>query len=116
MKAEEIWIQKRWRPAVAVTYIVICVFDFILFPLVWPIFEWHTKAQILQWTPLTLQGGGLFHISFGAILGVSAWTRGQEKVTAWGRERTIEQGYNTPPPSQDHEPPHDRPRYSPPRR
>jgi len=26
-----------------------------------------------------LQGGGLFHIAFGAILGASAWTRGMEK-------------------------------------
>jgi hypothetical protein len=35
-----------------------------------------------MWQPLTLQGGGLIHISFGAILGVAAWTRGQEKVEA----------------------------------
>jgi hypothetical protein len=35
-----------------------------------------------SWTPLTLSGGGLFHLSFGAILGISAFTRGQEKKAA----------------------------------
>jgi hypothetical protein len=33
-----------------------------------------------MWQPLTLQGGGLVHIAFGAILGISAYTRGQEKI------------------------------------
>jgi hypothetical protein len=32
------------------------------------------------WTPLTLQGGGLFHLSFGAILTGAAYTRGLEKI------------------------------------
>ena len=32
-----------------------------------------------DWQSLTLQGGGLFHIAFGAILGAAAWTRGMEK-------------------------------------
>jgi hypothetical protein len=32
------------------------------------------------WDPLTLKYAGLFHASFGAILGVSAWKRGAEKV------------------------------------
>jgi hypothetical protein len=31
---------------------------------------------------MTLQFGGLIHMAFGAILGISAWTRGQEKVAA----------------------------------
>jgi hypothetical protein len=34
------------------------------------------------WVPLTLQGNGMFHIAFGAILGVGAFAKGQEKV-AW---------------------------------
>lgn len=33
-----------------------------------------------EWTPLTLQGGGLFHLSFGAILTGAAYTRGLEKI------------------------------------
>jgi hypothetical protein len=33
-----------------------------------------------MWTPLTLQGGGLYHIAMGAIIGVSAYGRTQEKL------------------------------------
>jgi hypothetical protein len=33
-----------------------------------------------QWQPLTLQGAGLFHIAMGAIIGVAAWGRTQEKL------------------------------------
>ena len=35
-----------------------------------------------DWQPLTLLGGAFFHLSFGAILGVAAFTRGQEKKAA----------------------------------
>jgi hypothetical protein len=34
-----------------------------------------------MWKPLTLEGSGLFHVAMGAVLGVTAWTRGQEKIT-----------------------------------
>lgn len=36
--------------------------------------------QTRVWEPLTLQATGLFHVAFGAILGVAAWTRGNEKI------------------------------------
>jgi hypothetical protein len=52
-----------------------------------------------MWQPLTLQGGGLIHIAFGAILGISAWTRGQEKI------ETIK----NPPPAPVHAAPADEP-------
>ena len=75
------WMQQRWRPMMAMLYMAICAFDFIIFPIAW------TAAQAAfggglttQWQPLTLQGGGLIHVSFGAILGVSAWGRTQEKL------------------------------------
>ena len=76
----EEWLQRKWRPAVAVTYIVICSFDFILFPISWAIFLHVTGNNVSAWDPLTLKGAGLFHASFGAILGVAAYTRGQEKI------------------------------------
>jgi hypothetical protein len=44
---------------------------------------WETSAAndaFRQWAPLTLQGGGFIHMAFGAILGISAWTRGKEKI------------------------------------
>ena len=33
-----------------------------------------------QWQPLTLQGGGLVHVAFGAIIGVTAFGRTKEKL------------------------------------
>jgi hypothetical protein len=44
---------------------------------------WETAVQndaFRQWVPITLQGGGLFHVAMGAVLGVSAYGRTQEKV------------------------------------
>ena len=44
---------------------------------------WEVSAAndaFRQWAPITLQGGGLFHVAMGAVLGVSAWSRGQEKM------------------------------------
>jgi hypothetical protein len=34
----------------------------------------------IQWSPLTLLSGGVFHAAMGAVLGVAAWSRGQEKI------------------------------------
>ena len=31
-----------------------------------------------RWTPLTLEGGAMFHLSFGAILGATAWRKKDE--------------------------------------
>jgi hypothetical protein len=33
-----------------------------------------------MWQPLTLQGGGLYHIAMGVVLGISAHGRTQEKI------------------------------------
>jgi hypothetical protein len=92
-----------WRPLSAVTYLSICIFDFIVAPyliqaqpndlaeifryvLQMPIEQQSEALAIMyakgQWSSLTLQGGGLFHIAFGAILGAAAWTRGMEKREA----------------------------------
>jgi hypothetical protein len=83
-KKEEDWIQKKWRPMMAVMYMMVCIFDFILFPIMFTIVQfWETQAAndaFRQWQPLTLLGGGLFHVAMGAVLGVTAWSRGQEKI------------------------------------
>lgn len=81
-KAED-WMTSKWRPMMAVTYMAINIFDFILGPILYNVLQYHNPGQAIgMWQPLTLQGGGLVHIAFGAILGISAWTRGQEKVEA----------------------------------
>lgn len=103
---KEPWWKEAWRPAAAAVYLFICLLDLGIMPL---IYAWlnaslsnqelvnlalkftdaaaqiqalQTLKQTHVWVPLTLQGNGMFHISFGAILGVAAFTRGQEKV-AW---------------------------------
>jgi hypothetical protein len=35
---------------------------------------------VTAWQPITLQGAGLFHLSMGAIIGVAAFGRTQEKL------------------------------------
>ena len=81
------WLQSHWRPLAACVYLAICCFDFIVGPIMFTIFAGYTSTGLLMWEPLTVQGGGLFHLSFLAILGVASWTRGMEKV-----ERTREKG------------------------
>lgn len=80
---KEDWMTKKWRPMMAVTYMAINIFDFIIGPVLYNLLQfWNPGQHIGMWQSLTLQGGGLIHIAFGAILGISAWTRGQEKVEA----------------------------------
>ena len=98
--------KKFWRPIAAYVYLAICVFDFVGMPIyiatqnnqvnaeafseVRQLQDKEVKLKALEqldlgkqeWKPLTLEGGGLFHLAFGAILGVSAFTRGQEKKAA----------------------------------
>jgi hypothetical protein len=123
---KEPWWKEAWRPAAAAVYLFICLLDLGVMPL---IYAWlnaslsnqelvnlalkftdaaaqiqalQTLKQTHVWVPLTLQGNGMFHISFGAILGVAAFTRGQEKV-AWasvgmqpGGFQPMNSGYSQP--------------------
>ena len=82
------WMQSRWRPAMGFTYMVICIFDFIIAPILWSAVQALQSGNVtLQWSPLTLIAGGFFHISMGAVLGVAAWTRGTEKVTIASQQK-----------------------------
>ena len=86
--AEGSWAD-QWRPYMAFAYMAICLFDFIVGPTFWSIIQVIGKGTVsLQWIPLTLQGAGVFHFAMGAILGISAFTRGQEKVQ---RLKTLEE-------------------------
>ena len=77
------WMQSRWRPMMGFTYMLICIFDFIIAPVLWSLVQALQAGNVtLQWNPLTLIAGGFFHIAMGAVLGVAAFTRGQEKVAA----------------------------------
>jgi Holin of 3TMs, for gene-transfer release len=79
-KQSEDWMVKKWRPAMGWCYMVICCLDMAIFPVMWSVAQIMTKTPLLQWNPLTLQGAGLFHLAMGAVLGIAAWSRGQEKI------------------------------------
>ena len=74
------WMQKLWRPAMGWMYMLICLLDMAVFPVLWSLLQAMMHMPITQWNPLTLQGAGLFHIAMGAVLGISAFGRTQEKL------------------------------------
>jgi hypothetical protein len=80
-KKKEDWMNSKWRPMMGWMYMMVCMCDFILFPVLWSLLHavLHT-ANMTQWNPLTLQGAGLFHIAMGAVLGIAAFGRTQEKL------------------------------------
>lgn len=101
-RASDRWYQTVWLPFAAATYIVICIFDFIIMPVyvtahnsrienaVFKTLEAKDAAEFAdglvranqaarQWNPLTLLGAGMFHLSFGALLTGGAVTRGMAK-------------------------------------
>ena len=117
--AKEKWFVKYWRPAAAWIYLSICVFDFVLMP----IYTARTNLKLEQviqvsrqvreedrlpaittllkknsWEPLTLAENGMFHISFGAILGVAAWTRGRVQEAQVKNYQAPVEEYQQPPP------------------
>ena len=80
-KKKEDWMNSKWRPAMGWLYMFVCLFDFVLAPILWSLIQALFKGGInVQWQPLTLQGAGLFHISMGAVLGLAAYGRTQEKL------------------------------------
>jgi len=79
-KKKEDWMNAKWRPMMGWLYMATCTFDFIIFPMVFAILQTMVKGQVVQWQPLTLQGAGLYHIAMGAVLGLAAWGRTQEKL------------------------------------
>jgi hypothetical protein len=94
-----------------VTYIVICVFDFLIMPIVYTsIYRQQDLAYVVElteklqgqaqaagltvlvqsreWKPITLQEGAFFHLAFGAVLTGAAITRGmtQSNLARTGRD------------------------------
>jgi hypothetical protein len=75
------FINSKWRPLMAVIYMVTCACDFVVFPILWSLLQTLSGGQVTsQWMPLTLQGAGLYHIAMGAVLGIAAYGRSQEKI------------------------------------
>lgn len=77
----EDWMNRKWRPAMGWTYMAICILDFAIFPILWSLIQATQSGSVsMQWDPITLRGAGLFHMAMGTVLGIAAWTRGQEKL------------------------------------
>lgn len=80
-KKKEDWMNAKWRPAMGWMYMFVCVFDFVVAPIGWTSIQALFHGGInTQWQPLTLQGGGLFHVAMGAVIGISAYGRTKEKL------------------------------------
>lgn len=82
------WFDEKWRPAMAWQYIAVCLFDFILAPVITGWFSWKAGIPYVPWKPISLSESGLYHMAMLTILGVATWSRGQEKI------RSMEMGVN----------------------
>ena len=80
VKKDDDWMQKKWRPAMGWMYMIVCMLDMAIFPILWSGVQVYLKQPLTQWDPLTLRGAGLFHLAMGAVLGIAAWGRTQEKI------------------------------------
>lgn len=101
-KADSKWYQQVWLPFAAGTYIIICIFDFMVMPIYVAAHNSRIESRVFnelrgqdvatfattlsqtaqatkQWNPLTLLGAGMFHLAFGALLTGGAVTRGMTK-------------------------------------
>ena len=82
-KQDEHWMKAMWRPAMGWLYMLICFMDFVAFPAISMFMPILVKGMTyIAWQSLTLSNGGLIHMAFGAILGVAAYGRTQEKVAS----------------------------------
>lgn len=93
---KEDWLNAKWRPAMGWTYMVTCIMDFLVFPILWNATQLLMKQNPTPWQPLTLQGSGIYHISMGAIVGVSAFGRTKEKLMGAQHAHVIKIGRIVP--------------------
>ena len=94
---EEPWLKQYWRPLMAYQYLLVCLFDFVLAPILTMILSKYLGGYH-PWEPLTLKESGYYHMAMGAILGVAAWTRGQENLerTRMFGQAILQEGQNPP--------------------
>jgi len=93
--SEEHWMKCHWRPMMGWIYMITCIFDFMVAPILWALLHAAFGQPIIQWQPLTLQGGGLYHIAIGAILGVTAYGRTREKLGGVNNSSSMSPLYTT---------------------
>ena len=107
---KEDWMNAKWRPMMGWMYMLVCTMDFVVFPVLWSLIQSISHGNVAtQWSPVTLQGAGLFHMAMGAVIGVAAFGRTQEKLAgannggagapSFGAPSTPAPGFSTPAPS-----------------
>jgi hypothetical protein len=85
---KEDWMNTKWRPMMGWMYMVVCICDFVIFPILWSLIQTIGGGRVeTQWSPITLQGAGLFHMAMGAILGIAAFGRTQEKLAGVNNDK-----------------------------
>jgi hypothetical protein len=53
----------------------------VVAPVLWGYLQYYANGKVeVQWVPLTLQGGALYHLAMGAVLGIAVYGRTQEKI------------------------------------
>ena len=76
-------IENYWRSWAGIVYLFICLVDFFIAPLMCNIgmsmMDTEIQLATSRWSPLTLEGGAMLHLSFGAILGATAYNKHKEK-------------------------------------
>lgn len=100
--ASEHWFKSYWRPFAAWSYIAIVLFDFLLAPILNGVFFYLTGMPFIPWHPLTLEGGGLFHLAFGSFVGIYSYGRTKEKLFGATNSTEINSAPTKPPGGNSH--------------
>jgi hypothetical protein len=96
---KEDWMQRRWRPMMGWVYMVTCTTDFILFPILWSMLQASIGSPVTAWDPITLKGAGLYHVAMGAVLGLTAFGRTQEKIAGASQTSAVSRPAKTDEPA-----------------
>ena len=82
---DENWAQANWRSWMGWQYMIVCLFDFMIAPIMSWIFAYYTNTPLVSWVPLTMTGAGFYHLAMGAIIGVTSFSKSKEKIAALSR-------------------------------
>ena len=81
-------IRRYWRPAMAWLYFIIVALDFVVFPII------SFNLGNNEYKPITLNGGGLFHVAMGAIVATASLGRSWEKMSQYRLDQ-VGMGYGS---------------------
>ena len=81
-KSVDDYLKDLWRPLMAWVYAIVVLFDFMIAPIMLGVYCAVFRQPYIEWHSLTIQGGGMFHIAMGAVIGVSSYSHSQEKINS----------------------------------